>query len=81
MAKPPLLSHPASCPTQALDGGLTAESLAKPAGEALVARCLRLYERLTSLSQLEPPQGSPLVPLVRRASGLHGLAVPCSNAS
>ncbi|PRW59859.1 Phosphatidylinositol N-acetylglucosaminyltransferase subunit Q [Chlorella sorokiniana] len=48
---------------EALSGGLTAESLATPAGEALVARCLRLYERLTRLSQLEPPQGSPLVPL------------------
>ncbi|PRW59599.1 serine threonine- kinase PEPKR2-like [Chlorella sorokiniana] len=45
---------------EALGGGLTAESLATPAGEALVARCLRLHERLTSLSQLEPPQGSPL---------------------
>ena len=68
MAQPPLPSL--LPPSQALGGGLTAESLATPAGEALVARCLHLHERLASLSQLEPPQGSPLVPLVRRAAGL-----------
>ncbi|KAI7844670.1 hypothetical protein COHA_001759 [Chlorella ohadii] len=44
-------------------GSLTAEALATPAGEALVARCLQLHDRLTALSQLKPPKDSPLVPL------------------
>ena len=61
----PLLPCPSPFP-QALDGGLTAASLATPEGEALVARCLLLHEQLTALSQLKPPKGSPLVPLVRR---------------
>ena len=59
--------YPALTPQALGGGGLTAASLATPAGEALVARCQRLHERLTALSQLEPPEGSPLVPLVRRS--------------
>ena len=54
-----------------------------------MARCLHLYERLASLSQLEPPQGSLLVPLVRQAAGLSmrsaclcaELASPCARVA
>ncbi len=56
-----------SAPTPQELGGLTAEALATPGGEALVARCLQLHERLTALSQLKPPKGSSLAPLVRRS--------------
>ena len=65
--KAPRTCNKSTVPPQELGGSLTAEALATPEGEALVARCLQLHQRLTVLSQLKPPKDSSLAPLVRRS--------------